>query len=628
MACKCCECNHGEHDHEHHHESVNYVLLIIKIIVGVLAVILGHVFESKETLVLWVTIGAYLVVSYDIFIEAFKEVKEGEIFSEYLLMIIATIGAFFLKEYSECVMVMLLFIVGELLQGLAVDKSRESIVNLVGLSKSVAHVKKGKEVIDIDPKELSVGDIIVLKSGEMLTVDGKVVKGNGYIDDSNLTGESLPKIVKKGSELFSGVINTSSVLEIEVLKKYKDSKINKVLSLVEDASERKSKSDKIVRRIARYYTPCVILSAFLIVLVSWIFKIGDIKDSIYTALTFLLISCPCAIIISVPITYFAAIGGASKRGVLIKGANFLDTLCDVKNIAFDKTGTISEGKFTVSEVKIEKGVKKEEFLKYLLITQHNSNHPLSVSIKEYYSKNKVNLDDVSEVKEEAGKGVVVTLNDGNTLYAGSKKLMDKYKVKCDSDDIGTVVYLACNERYLGYVLLEDKIKESTYKAMKLLKKYKKIMLSGDSESVCKKVSEELGIDEYYAGLLPEAKMKILETIIKDGQTMFVGDGINDTLSISLADVSVAMGMRGSDATIEYSDIVISNDNLENVNTAFKFAYKTRKIIIQNLVGIMALKIFFMILSVFGFVNMWLAIFSDVGLCVLSIINSMRASKVK
>ena len=628
MACKCCECRHGEHDHEHHHESVNYILLVIKIVVGVIAVIFGHVFESKNTLVLLLTIGAYLVVSYDIFIEAIKEVKEGEIFSEYLLMIIATIGAFFLKEYSECIMVMLLFIVGELFQGLAVDKSRESIVNLVGLSKSVAHVKREKEIIDINPKELKIGDVIVLKNGEMLTVDGKVIKGSGYVDDSNLTGESLPKIVKKGSELFSGVINTSSVLEIEVLKEYKDSKINKVLSLVEDASDRKSKSDKIVRRIARYYTPCVIISAFLIVIISWIFKIGDIKDSIYTALTFLLISCPCAIIISVPITYFAAIGGASKRGVLIKGANFLDTLCDVKNIAFDKTGTISEGKFTVSEVRIGKGVNKDEFVNYLLLTQYNSNHPLSKSIKEYYSKYKVDLDRVSEVKEEAGKGVIVTLNDDKTLYAGNKKLLDKYKIKCMDEKIGTIVYLACDNKCLGFVLLEDKIKESTYRAMKLLKKYNKIMLSGDNEVVCKKVSEELGIDKYYSELLPEEKMKILEVIIKDGQTMFVGDGINDTLSISLADVSVAMGMRGSDATIEYSDIVISNDNLENVSTAFRFAYKTRKIIIQNLVGIMSLKIFFMILSVFGFVNMWLAIFSDVGLCVLSILNSMRASKVK
>lgn len=628
MACKCCECNHGEHDHEHHHESTNYILLIIKIIIGILACTIAHIFEDKELFVLIATIVAYLVVSYDIFIEAFKEVKEGEIFSEYLLMIIATIGAFFLKEYSECIMVMLLFIVGELLQGLAVDKSRESIVSLVGLSKSVAHLKSGDSIEDVDPKTLHVGDIIVLKNGEMLTVDGKVVKGSGYIDDSNLTGESLPKNVKKDSELFSGVINTSNVLEIEVLKEYKDSKINKVLSLVEDASERKSKSDKIIRKIARVYTPCVILAAFLIVFVSFIFSIGDIKDSIYTALTFLLISCPCAIIISVPITYFAAIGGASKKGVLIKGANFLDTLCKVKNIAFDKTGTISEGKFSVSDVKVEDIVDKDEFISLLLLTQHNSNHPLSISINNYFSDYEFDLKLVSEVKEEAGKGVIVTLSDGRVLYAGNKKLLDSYNIDFKENELGTVVYLACDDRYLGYVLLEDKIKDSTYKAMKLLKRYNKIMLSGDNETVCKKVSEELGVNKYYAELLPEEKMKILESVIKDGQTMFVGDGINDTLSISLADVSVAMGMRGSDATIEYSDIVISNDSLENIDTAFKFAYKTRKIILENLVGIMTLKIFFMILSVFGIVNMWLAIFSDVGLCILSIVNSMRASKVK
>lgn len=628
MGCSCCECSRGDHGHEHHHKKANYIVLIIKIIVGALSVILGHIFEDKEKIVLFISIFAYIVVAYDIFLEAFKEIKEGEIFSEYLLMIIATIGAFFIGEYHESVMVMLLFIVGELLQGIAVDKSRESIVKLVGLSKSIAHLKRDKEIIDIDPKELKVGDIIVLKNGELLTVDGKVIKGSSYIDDSNLTGESLPKFVKKGSELFAGIINTSNVLEIEVSKEYKDSKINKVLSLVEDASERKSKSDKIIRKIARVYTPCVIIAAICIVLISWLFSIGDLKESIYTALTFLLISCPCSIIISVPITYFAAIGGASKKGVLIKGANFLDTLCRVKNIAFDKTGTISEGKFSVSEVKINENINEDEFIKLLLLAQYNSNHPISISIKDYFSKYQIDISEIKEVKEEVGKGMVILLQDDSKVIVGNKKLMGDYDVKCDFNDLGTVVYVAKDKQYLGYVLVEDKIKQTSYNAIKLLKKYKKIMLSGDSEEVCKRVSKELNIDEYHYGLLPEEKMKILENIIKDGQTMFVGDGINDTLSISLADVSVAMGIRGSDATIEYSDIVIENDNLENISVAFDFAYKTRKLIIQNLIGIMALKIIFMILSIFGFVNMWLAIFSDVGLCILSIINSMRASKVK
>jgi len=622
MACKCCNENCCHHDHNH--EKVNYGLLFIKIVVGILAVILSHVFEDKGNMALFVTIIAYVIVSYDIFFEAFKEVKEGDIFSEYLLMIIATIGAFFIGEYHESIMVMLLFIVGELLQGLAVEKSRESIVKLVGVNKAKVSLKNGAE---IDPKELKIGDIIVLKKGQMLAVDGKVVKGKGYVDESNLTGESLPKNVGVGSELFAGIINSSNVLEIEVLKEYKDSKINKVLSLVEDASDRKSKSDKIIRRVARVYTPVVIALAVSIVLGSWIFNIGDLKESIYTALTFLLISCPCAIIISVPITYFAAIGGASKSGVLIKGANFLDTLYKVKNIAFDKTGTISEGRFSVSEVKTNKGVKKEEFVNLLLLSQSNSNHPISTSIKDYFKNNSINIADIEETKEDAGMGVVVTLKDKTICYAGNKKLMDKYNIECEDVDVGTIVYLAKNKEYLGYVILEDKIKESSYNALKLLENYNKIMLSGDKEEVCKKVSENLNIDEYYSELLPEDKMKILEEIIKNGQTMFVGDGINDTLSISLADVSVSMGIKGSDATIEYSDIVIENDNLENIDIAFKFAKKTRRIILENLIGIMILKITFMILSLFGFVNMWLAIFSDVGLCVISIINSMRASYV-
>lgn len=619
MGCKCCECNC-----HHHHEEVektNYWLLGVKIVVAILALVLGHVFEENGIASLIITIIAYLFISYDIFLEAFEEVKKGDVFSEFLLMIIATVGAFFVGEYHESIMVMLLFIIGELLQGKAVEKSRESIVKLVGVNKSKACLKKGNEVIEIDPKDLKVGDVIILKKGDMLPVDGKICKGNGYIDESNLTGESMPKEVSLGNELFSGVINCGEVIEIEVLKEYKDSKINKVLSLVEDASDRKSKSDKIIRKIARIYTPIVILVAVSIVLGSWIFQIGDIKETVYIALTFLLISCPCAIIISVPITYFAAIGGASKRGILIKGANFLDTLYRVKNIAFDKTGTISEGKFSVSKVELKKNC--EEFL---LLSQYNSNHPISLSIKNHFNDFKVDIDKIKKSEQLSGKGMVVLLNDGRTVYAGNYKLMEDNKITAE-DIIGTVVHLAVDGDYLGYVILEDKIKENSYKAMKSLGKYKKIMLSGDNEDVCRKVSEELKLDEYYSGLLPEEKMKKLEEIIKKGQTMFVGDGVNDTLSISLADVSVSMGMRGSDASIEYSDIVIENDNLENINIAFEFAKKVRRIILMNLICIMSLKIIFMILSLFGYVNMWLAIFSDVGLCVLSIINSMRASKI-
>lgn len=626
MGCKCCDDHHCHHDHRD--EKNNYILLIFKIVIGLLALVFGHVLEHYEAASLCITIIAYLIVSYDIFLEAFKEVKDGEVFSEYLLMIIATIGAFFVGEYHESIMVMLLFIVGELLQGIAVEKSRESIVKLVGANKSRAYIKKGNSIEEIDPVDLKIGDVIVLKKGQMLSVDGRVVKGKGYVDTSNLTGESLPMSVEVGAELFSGVINSSNVLEIEVLKEYKDSKINKVLSLVEEASDRKSKSDKIIRRIARWYTPIVILLAFLNVLISMIFNIGDIKDSIYTSLTFLLISCPCAIIISVPVTYFAAIGGASKKGILIKGANYLDTLYKVKNIAFDKTGTISEGKFSVSKVEVNKGVDKKEFIELLLLTQSSSIHPISVSVKAYFHDCKINVDEIEDVREELGMGMIVILKNKDIIYSGNKKMMNKYGIEVDCVEDSTVVYVSKNNNYLGYVALEDKIKNSSYNAMSLLKKYKKIMISGDNEEVCKRVSQELEIDEYYAGLLPEEKMKVLENLIKQGQTMFVGDGINDTLSISLADVSVSMGMRGSDAAIEYSDIVIENDNLENIDTAFKFAKKTRMIILENLIGIMSLKILFMVLSLFGFVNMWLAIFSDVGLCIISIVNSMRAGKIK
>lgn len=622
MACKCCD----GHCHHNDVEKNNYSLLIFKIIVAIIALVLGHLFENNKTLSLIITIVAYLFVSYDIFVEAFKEVKQGEIFSEFLLMIIATIGAFFIGEYHESIMVMLLFIVGELLQGKAVEKSRESIVKLVGINKNSASLKCDDGIKDVDYKELKKGDLILLKKGDMLLVDGIVRSGVGYVDTSNLTGESAYKEISVNEEILSGVINVGDVLEIEVLRVYKDSKINKVLSLVEDASDRKSKSDKIIRKIAKFYTPIVIFIAIMIVLVSSIFQIGEIRNSIYTALTFLLISCPCAIIISVPITYFAAIGGASKKGVLIKGANFLDVLYRVKNIAFDKTGTLSEGKFSVSKVFIKEGISENEFIELMLLTQMNSNHPISKSICEFYKNYKFEVEKINKCDEVLGKGIVVNLNN-QIIISGNKNLMNDYNIICDEVE-GSVVHLARDNMYLGYIFLEDKIKDSSYRAMESLKKYKKIMLSGDNDSVCKKVSEELGIDEYYADLLPEEKMKKLEEIIKNGQTMFVGDGVNDTLSISLADVSVAMGIRGSDASIEYSDIVIENDNLENIDVAFKFAKKVRKIILENLISIMSLKVIFMILSLFGYVNMWIAIFSDVGLCILSILNSMRASKVK
>lgn len=623
VGCKCC----CEHDHCHEHEKINYGLLVFKIIIGVIAIFLGHIFEDNGYVSLYISIGAYIVISYDIFIDAFKEFREGDIFNEYLLMIIATIGAFFIGEYHESVMVMLLFIVGELLQGKAIDKSRESIINLVGLNKAKAYLKKGNSVVEIDPKLLKIGDIVVLRKGDMLSIDGKVFKGTGYIDDSNLTGESLPKYVKKGSEVLSGVINVGDALEIEVLKEYENSKIHKILSLVEEANERKGESDKIIRKIAKVYTPLVIFLALLIVPISLLLKIGDLSSSIYSSLTFLLISCPCAIIISVPITYFAAVGGASRRGILVKGANFLDLLYKVKIIAFDKTGTLSEGKFVVKDKFVNVGVDEKDFIECLLLSQVRSNHPISRSILEYFKDYKTEEENIVSVSEIGGMGLVVKL-DKSTIYAGNKKLMNKYNIQCSLDDNSTIVAVAKDNCFLGYVLLEDKIKESAYEGVKKLNHYYRVMLSGDSDEVCKKVSEELDFNEYHASLLPEEKMNYVKELSKRGQTMFVGDGVNDTLSISLADVSVAMGVRGSDASIEYSDIVIENDNLENISTAFKFAKKTRYIILQNLIVVMSLKLVFMILSLFGIVNMWIAIFSDVGLCILSILNSMRAMKVK
>lgn len=625
MGCRCYECNHGEHNHEHHHESENYLLLIIKIVVGVIAFVAGHILEDNTRVCLIITLIAYAFVAYDIFINAFKELMSGDVFNEYLLMIIATIGAFFIGEYHEALTVMLLFIIGEMLQGIAVDKSRKSIVKLVGANKSFAHLKKDNQIIDVDPHGVKKGDIVILKKGEMLTIDGKVVNGEGNVDNSNLTGESLPKFVNVGDEVFSGSVNLDNVLEIEAVSEYKDSKINKTLTLVEDANERKSKSAKIIRKIAKVYTPIVIILAILIVPIFTLTKISTFTESIYKSLSFLLISCPCAIVISVPITYFAAIGGASKKGVLIKGANFLDELYKVNNIVFDKTGTISEGKYKVGKVHINEGIDKNEFIENMLLVESLSSHPISLCIKEYFKNYSCDQSKIKSANEVAGIGMIVTLKNGVILYSGKKKMMDEYKVRCEYVD--NAEYLAINGKYIGYIVVEDKIKDSSYTAMKLLSNYNKILLCEDNEKYCEKIVSKLGINKYYCDLLPEEKMKILSGIIKDGKTMFVGGGVNDTLSISLADVSVAMGMRGNETSQEYSDVVISNGNLESIGIAFKYAHKTRKLILENLICIMLIKIIVMFLILFASVPMWLAVFSDAGLCILSIINSMRANVI-
>lgn len=626
MENRCFECSKGEHEHEHHHEIENYTLLFIKVLVGIVAFICSHILENNQVVCLIITLVAYIFVSYDIFISAFKEIKEGDIFNEYLLMILATIGAFFIGEYHESLMVMILFIIGEMLQGKAVDKARNSIAKLVGGHKSVAHLKSDNSIKEVDPHSLNIGNVIILKKGEMLTIDGKVVKGSGYIDSSNLTGESLPKLIETGDYIYSGSVNLDDVLEIEVVNRYVDSKINKTLSLVEDANDRKSKSDRIIRKIAKVYTPIVISLALLIVPVFTLFKLATFTESIYKSLSFLLIACPCAIVISIPITYFAAIGGASKKGVLIKGANFLDELYKVKNIVFDKTGTISEGKYRVTKVHIEDGITQDKFIEYMLLSESLSSHPISLCIMDYYKNYSTSQDMIIKTTELAGYGMVVNLSNGDIIFSGKKKLMKLKKVECE--EVTNAEYLAINGKCVGYMVVEDRIKQSAYSSMKDLEKYTKIMLSEDSEENCKKICDKVGIDAYYSNLLPEEKMKTLSYIIRNGQTMFVGGGVNDTLSVSLADVSVAMGIKGKDTSNEYSDIVISNGNLKALNSAFKYAKKTRKLIVENLICVMFIKLIVMFLILFSSVPMWLAVFSDAGLCILSIINSMRASFIR
>lgn len=589
---------------------------------------------NNEWLQIALFIISYIIVGGDVVKRAVKNIFKGQVFDENFLMSIATIGAFFIGEYPEGVAVMLFYQVGELFQSYAVGKSRKSIASLMDIRPDYANVKKGDELVKVDPDEVQIGDIIVIKAGEKIPLDGKVIKGSSMIDTSALTGESVPREVEVGSDILSGCININGVITAEVTKEFEESTVSKILDLVENASSKKSNSEQFITKFARYYTPVVVIIAvFLAIIPPLVIDGATFSDWIYRALAFLVVSCPCALVISIPLSFFGGIGGASKKGVLVKGSNYLEALAETEIVVFDKTGTLTKGVFNVQEIHPE-GVSKEELLELTAHVESYSNHPISLSLKRAYSK-EIDNGRISDVEEISGHGVIATV-DGKKVMAGNIKLMKMMDIPYFKGElIGTIVHVAVNNKYIGYIVIADEVKEDSAQAIKELKTAnikQTVMLTGDNKSIGSKVAKELGLDKVYVELLPADKVEKLEELFsqksKKGKLAFVGDGINDAPVLARADIGIAMGGLGSDAAIEAADVVIMTDEPSKIATTMKISKKTLKIAHQNIVFAIGIKIIVLILSAFGITTMWAAIFADVGVTIIAVLNAFRALNVK
>lgn len=589
---------------------------------------------NNEWLQIALFIISYIIVGEDVVKRAVKNIFKGQVFDENFLMSIATIGAFFIGEYPEGVAVMLFYQVGELFQSYAVGKSRKSIASLMDIRPDYANVKKGDELVKVDPDEVQIGDIIVIKAGEKIPLDGKVIEGSSMIDTSALTGESIPREVEVGSDILSGCININGVITAEVTKEFGESTVSKILDLVENASSKKSNSEQFITKFARYYTPVVVIIAvFLAIIPPLVIDGATFSDWIYRALAFLVVSCPCALVISIPLSFFGGIGGASKKGVLVKGSNYLEALAETEIVVFDKTGTLTKGVFNVQEIHPE-GVSKEELLELTAHAESYSNHPISLSLKRAYSK-EIDNGRISDVEEISGHGVIATV-DGKKVMAGNIKLMKMMDIPYFKGElIGTIVHVAVNNKYIGYIVIADEVKEDSAQAIKELKAAnikQTVMLTGDNKSIGSKVAKELGLDKVYAELLPADKVEKLEELFsqksKKGKLAFVGDGINDAPVLARADIGIAMGGLGSDAAIEAADVVIMTDEPSKIATTMKISKKTLKIAHQNIVFAIGIKIIVLILSAFGITTMWAAIFADVGVTIIAVLNAFRALNVK
>lgn len=603
---------------------------IIKIVIALILFLVALIVPLESQLInngLFVI--SYLIVGLEIVLKAIRNIFKGKVFDENFLMAIATIGAFVIGEYPEAVAVMLFYQIGEAFQDYAVDKSRKSIISLMDIRPDFANIQRNGKIEKINPEEVNVGDIIVVKPGEKVPLDGIIVKGISMIDTSALTGESVPKEVKEQDEILSGCINENGVLEVKVTKKFGESTASKILDLVENASSKKSKSENFISKFAKYYTPIVVVTAVLLAIIPpIILKGADWIEWIYRALTFLVVSCPCALVISIPLGFFGGIGGASKIGVLVKGSNYLEALSNTEIMVLDKTGTLTEGVFEVQQIN-PIDISKEDLIKYATYAESFSNHPIAISLKNAYGKEIVDKE-ITETQELSGLGVRAVI-DGESVLVGNEKLMKEKNIDyIKNGEIGTILYIAVNDKFAGTIVISDKIKMDAKETIDKLKKdniKKIVMLTGDKRKVGESVAKELGINEVYAELLPSEKMEKVESLMKNksenGKLAFIGDGINDAPVLAISDIGIAMGGLGSDAAIEAADVVLMTDEPSKIVDAIKISKKTMRIVKQNIIFAISIKLIVLILSAIGISNMWQAVFADVGVSILAILNALR-----
>ena len=619
-----------EHHHHHEHSKENDKLQLIKIILA-LVLFTGAIatpVSGIAKVIIFFT--AYIIAGGDVLIKAVKNIFKGDMFDENFLMVIATAGAFAIKEYPEAVMVMILYQIGEFLQEKAVEKSRRSISRLMDIRPDYANIEINGELTKVNPADVKKDDIITVKTGEKIPLDGTVIEGHASVDTSALTGESAPKELKAGDSAISGCINTNGLLKIKVEKEFGESTVSKILELVEHAGAKKAKAENFITKFARYYTPAVVAGAFILAVIPPLILHAGFSIWVQRALTFLVISCPCALVISVPLGFFAGIGGASKHGILIKGACYIEALSNPDSVVFDKTGTLTKGTFKVTEIHPE-GLTEQELLKMCAHAENYSSHPIALSLKEAYGE-KIDSEKIKEIEEIAGNGVKANI-EGSEILAGNSNLMKMFNVEFPLiDSAGTIVYTAKNRNFTGYIVISDEPKEDAKLAINNLKIFanQTVMLTGDSQKTAQYIAQKLGIDKFYAELLPAQKVEKLEELIaekeKNKSVIFAGDGINDAPVLTRADVGIAMGGLGSDAAIEAADIVIMDDKPSKIAKAILIARKTMSIVKQNIIFALGIKALFLILGAFGIVTMWGAVFADTGVALLAVINSLRALK--
>ena len=597
--------------------------IVIALVLFVIALLIPFPYKWINNVVF---IASYLIVGLEIVLKAIRNITRGKVFDENFLMAVATIGAFGIGEFPEAVAVMLFYQVGELFQSYAVDKSRKSISSLMDIRPDYANVKRENEVLKVSPEEVKIGELIVVKPGEKVPLDGVIEEGKSMLDTSSLTGESMPQDVSAGDSVLSGCINKSGLLTIKVTKEFGESTVSKILDLVENASSKKSKSENFITKFAKYYTPAVVIIAVLLAIVPPIIIKGAVfTDWLYRALTFLVVSCPCALVISIPLGFFGGIGGASKKGILVKGSNYLEAIAQTEIVVFDKTGTLTQGNFEVQKIEAV-DIEKEELLELAAYAENHSNHPISLSVKDAY-KNKIDMQKITQTEEIAGLGVKAVI-DGKKVLVGNDKLMVESGIEYKkSTDIGTILYVAIDNKFAGCIVIADKIKGDSKKTIEILKENnikKTVMLTGDKKQVGEHVADILGLDEVYTELLPDGKVKKVEELLKQksekGKLVFVGDGINDAPVLALADIGIAMGGLGSDAAIEAADVVIMTDEPSKIGNAIQISKKTMRIVRENIIFSLVVKIAVLILTACGLSTMWEAVFADVGVSIIAILN--------